>query len=106
MGGEQVKIWLRKRGELLLLGLPLKSQLPNSRLGRSTILGPWFITPTAKDTNNDAFAFHSAPLALTATITMDRQRRLSPLSVWVDSGLRRWLDFYGDDHVLFSPSRT
>ena len=40
-----------------------------------------------KDTNNDAFALHSAPLALTATITMDRQRRLSPLSVWVDSGL-------------------
>ena len=40
-----------------------------------------------KDCNNDAFAPHSVPLALTATIAMDRQRRLPSLSVWVESGL-------------------
>ena len=32
----------------LLLALPLKSQLVNSRLVRFTVLGPWFVTPTAK----------------------------------------------------------
>ena len=39
----------------------------------------------SKDCNNDAFAPHSALLALTATITVDRQRQLSSLSVWVES---------------------
>ena len=53
----------------------------------STVVGPRCISPTAKDRNNDAFAPHSALLALTATITMDCQRRLWSLSVWVDSGL-------------------
>ena len=53
----------------------------------STVVGPWLTTPTAKDTNNDVFVLHIAPLALTATIAIDRQRQLPSLSVWVDSGL-------------------
>ena len=53
----------------------------------STAVGPQCISPTAKQHNNDVFAPHSAPLALTATITMDLQRQLLSISVWVDSGL-------------------
>ena len=53
----------------------------------STVVGPRRVSLTAKGCNNDAFAPHSAPLALTATITLDRQRGLSSLSVWVDSSL-------------------
>ena len=48
----------------------------------------------------------SAPLALTATITMDHQRQFLSLSVLVNSGLERWLHFYGDGHILFPPSRA
>ena len=47
----------------------------------STVVGPRLTTPATKDMNNDAFALHSVLLALTATITMDCQQRLSPLSV-------------------------
>ena len=72
----------------------------------STVVGLPYTSPIAKYCNNDAFAPHSAPLALTATINMDRQRRFSSLSVWVHSGLGRWLHFYGDGHILFLPSRT
>ena len=48
----------------------------------------------------------SAPLALTATITMDHQRQFLSLSVLVNSGLGRWLHFYWDGHILFPPSRA
>ena len=49
MGGVSYRdfVGLKVFGQLLL-ALPLKSQLVNSRLVRFTVLGPWFITPTAK----------------------------------------------------------
>ena len=50
---------------------------------RSTLLGPWFISPTndSQDINNDVFAVHSVPLALAATNIINHQRQLWPLSV-------------------------
>ena len=44
------------------LALPLKSKVT------STIVGPRYISPTAKDCNNDAFAPHSAPFALSSLL--------------------------------------
>ena len=90
--------WLRALLEGVSLTLPLKSKVT------STMVGPRCISPTAKDYKNDTSGPHSAALALTATIAMDRQRRFFPLSVWVDSGLGRWLYFYGYDNILFLPS--
>ena len=37
------------KGGTLLLALPLKFQSVNSQVGHSNVLGPWFITPTAKN---------------------------------------------------------
>ena len=71
--------WLCKLLAGALLALPLKFKVT------SIVVGPRYISLTAKDCNDDAFAPYSAPLALTATITMDRQRQFSSLSVWVDS---------------------
>ena len=106
MGGQTSQNLVAQKGGTAFVGSSPKIPTTKLLIGAFYCTWPVVHNTNRQDLNNDAFALHSAPLALTATITMDRQRQLSPLSVWVDSGLWRWLDFYGDDHVLFSPLRT
>ena len=62
------------------LFIPLKSQSVLSAL-----LGPSFISPMAKDVNNDVFVLHSLPLALAITNIMEFSGHLLPLR-YVRSG--------------------
>ena len=51
----------------------------------STLLSPLFISPMAKDVNNDVFVLHSLPLALAITNIMEFSGHLLPLR-YVRSG--------------------
>ena len=81
----------------LSLALPLKSKLT------STVVGPRLTIPTAKDMNNDVFALHSAPLALTATT----YHHGPSAAIIAAISVGQWWPictydsvFYGDNHVL------
>ena len=52
----------------LLLAARLKSKLV------STVLGPWFITQTSKNINNDALDCHRGPFLLAAKQVMGHKR--------------------------------
>ena len=56
--------WLHAVLAGALLVLPLKFKVT------SNIVGSQYISPTAKDCNNNVFIPHSTPLVLAATITM------------------------------------
>ena len=59
------------KGGNAFVGFPPKIRTP---IGAFYCTWPVVRNTNGQDLNNDAFALHSAPLALTATNMMDRQR--------------------------------